>query len=583
MLAGVLCTAMLPEPLRDPRPHGYWKAKANVIAETLAAAKRLGHPTLMPSEDELRTIGLSSLAIAITKDFDGFPRFAKECGLLPRRLPNGYFDDISTLCSALKTYAETNKMNSVMPTTDALKKSGDHALVSAIGKHGGVLAVATACSLTMSHDKKPSGHYNDFETVATEIHEFIAQTQTWGIMPCQDELSDAGKSGLGKAIADHGGFPAVAIRLGLAPRRKPNGYWSDERIDEEVQLFVADHGEPGAFPTGALLRDLDRADLDNAINRCEGGARAVAHRLGLSVAGGRETGYWERDDNLAREVLNFVAQHGETGMMPTQKELIARKRWDLVNALHRVAGGNAVFAQELGLQTRERPKGYWQEFSNLRDELIAFNSQHGQLGQMPSPTLLRETGYSYILTPINDFGGFFAVAERLGWSCTNATLWPRSEIEICIAHELQCVVDFDLDTHKLEDIPGRPDCDIVVPSLSLIVEFDSWKWHHGQDNNGADRYVKDCAKSVILRNAGWQVIRIREKPLLTTHDHDVCVAGTNLKEHIDSVVKRMQQLYPALEARVATYLACATPQRVAEARRFIENILKTRRGEAGSP
>jgi hypothetical protein len=574
---------MAHEPLRDQKPHGYWKDKANVIAETLEAAKRLGHPTLMPSEDELREIGLSSLAIAITKEFAGFPRFATECGLIPRRVPNGYFDEISNLCSALRAYANANNMPGVMPTTDALKKSGDHSLVGAIAKHGGVLDVATACSLAMSHDKKPSGHYNDFATVAEEIHAFIERTQTWGTMPCRDELCDAGESGLGKAIADHGGFPAVATRLGLAPRRKPNGYWTDERIDEEVSLFVSEYGEPGVFPTGDLLRNLTRADLDNAINRSEGGARAIAHRLGLTLGGGRENGYWEREDNLRREVLGFIEHHGEPGMMPTQKELIAHERWDIVNALHRVGGGQAQFAQSLGLQTRERPKGYWQNFDNLRDELVAFISMYGQLGQMPSPTFLREMGYASLLTPINDFGGFFVVAERLGWSSTNATLWPRSEIEICIAHEIQSVVDFDLELHKLSDLPGRPDCDIVIPDLSLIVEFDSWKWHHGVDNNGVDRLLKDQTKSESLRNAGWKVIRIREKPLALTHAHDVVVAGTNLKAHVDAVVRRMQEIVELPKDSAHRYLSHPTPRRTKEAREYIEQVLRTRRGEPVRP
>jgi hypothetical protein len=269
-------------------------------------------------------------------------------------------------------------------------------------------------------------------------------------------------------------------------------------------------------------------------------------------------------------------------VMPTQKQLIACERWDLVNALHRVAGGSDVVAQSLGLRTRQRSKGYWQDFTNLRDELVAFNAQHGQLGQMPSPTLLREVGFSVLLSPINDFGGFFAVAERLGWSCTNATLWPRSEIEIGIAHELQCVVDFDPDYHKLDSIKGRPDCDIVMPTLSLVVEFDSWKWHHGKNNKGVDRYVKDCEKSERLRDAGWQVIRIRERPLALTHEHDVGVGGATLKQHVDAVVHRMQQLYPTLESRVAAYLSYATPQRVKESRIYIGNILRTRRGESAT-
>lgn len=135
---------MAPEPLSDHKPNGYWKDKANVVAETLAAAGRLGHPTLMPSGTELRQLGLSSLEIAITKNFGGLPRFAKECGLQPRRLPNGFFDEMDTLCKALRVFATANGTPNLMPTTDVLRKAREHSLIAAIAKHDGVEAVSTA-------------------------------------------------------------------------------------------------------------------------------------------------------------------------------------------------------------------------------------------------------------------------------------------------------------------------------------------------------------------------------------------------------------------------------------------------------
>ena len=566
---------MAPEPLRDQKPRGYWKDKANVIAKTLEAAKCLGHPTLMPSEHELRGIGLSSLAIAITKDFAGFPRFAKECGLQPRRLPNGFFDEIDTLCKALRVFATTNGTSGLMPTTDSLKKAGEHSLVAAIAKHNGVEAVSAACSLPMSHNKKPAGFYDDFEVVAKGVRKYIAATGTWGVMPSPGELCEAGESGLSFAITSHGGFPKTASRLGLPTRRKPIGHWTPETIEAEVLGFVAEYGEPGVFPTGTLLRTCERTDLENAFNDYQGGTRALAETLGLLMLGGKPDGYWENKDNIADELRAFINEHGEDGLMPTQELLLRNGRQDLVNALHRWGGGHTAFATSLGLQTVERPKNYWKEFSNLQQELFAFNAAFGSSGQMPSVTWLKENDYSVIQSAINRYhGGTFAVAKRLGWSCKHAGLWPRSEIELVIAHELQSVVDFEIDHPKVETANARHACDIVVPSLRLIVEFDSWKWHHGVNNRGMDRFVLDQSKATDLRQAGWKVIRIREKPLLPTHEHDVLVSGSRgTKALVDDVVRKIQVVCDIRTDSVEEYLNTPGLRRLETTREYITGKL----------
>jgi hypothetical protein len=567
------------------KPSGYWQHKANAVAETLAAAKRLGNPTRMPSGDELRSLGLSSLEIAITKNFGGLPRFAEECGLQPRRLPNGFFDDIDTLCKALRLFAASQGSAGLMPTTDALKKAGEHSLVAAIAKHKGVEAVSAACSLPMSHNKKPAGFYDDFEAVAKGVCDFIAATGTWGIMPSPGELWDAGESGLAFAITSHGGFPKTAVRLGLPQRRKPIGHWTPETIESEVLLFVSEYGEPGIFPTGSLLRACERSDLENAFNDYPGGTRAIADRLGLQMLGGKPNGYWENTDNIVNEVRAFIRDHGEQGVMPTQELLVRHRRQDLVNALYRWAGGQTVFAAMLGLQTAERPKNYWKDFSNLKKELLEFNIAFGHPGQMPSVSWLKDNGHTAIQTAINNYhGGTFEVARRLGWSCTHAGLWPRSEIEIAIAHELQSVVDVEIDHPRIETSNGKYACDIVVPSLRLILEFDSWKWHHGVNNNGVNRFLLDQSKAENLRQAGWTVIRIRELPLLATHPHDVVVSGSKgTKALVDDVVRKMQVVCNLRADAAEAYLKASGLQRAENTRQYIAAVLAERRGETDMP
>ncbi|MFE2534940.1 zinc-ribbon domain-containing protein [Streptomyces sp. NPDC059371] len=58
--------------------------------------------------------------------------------------------------------------------------------------------------------------------------------------------------------------------------------------------------------------------------------------------------------------------------------------------------------------------------------------------------------------------------------------------------------------------------DITIPALRLALEYDGSFYHRGRDTH-------DAAKSQALRAVGWQVVRLRETPLVPTHDHDLVV------------------------------------------------------------
>lgn len=573
------------------KPHGYWSDLVNIIRETKKAARMLRHPLLMPSEGELRDRRMSSLAMAITNN-GGFPRFAEQCGLFSRRIPNGHYDKIQVVIKELRTIASHLRTPRLMPTSTQLRSKRLYSLMAAIARHGGFATVAKIAGLKMSHDKKPPGHYDNYEHVSKEILEAIRASKRFGQMPSSKDLQLAKRSGLVVGVIRHGGFFKVATSLGLKPSRMPNGYWTDETITQHIVSFVNDYGEQGVFPTGSELRLHDHADLDVAITR-HGGAYKFAVLLNLEVTKGRKQGAWEEPGTLDREVHAFIKLFKKAGQMPTQADFKRHGRSDLNNALFRYGGGHVAFAVRHGLKLNERPKGYWRRFSNLRKELVEFNKHFGHAGQMPSSPQLRDADYSRLDSAIsNVWDGYFSVAERLGWSSVNASLWPRSEIELQIAHELNAVVSFDIDRHDVvvnrENVKQTLDCDIVVPALRLVVEFDSWRWHSGFTLRGDAKFDKDKLKSQLLQRAGWTVVRIREAPLELTHIHDVAVAQTGLKSISNAVVRRICQVTSlrVTSRPVSKYLASPHACRSDVCQQYIAELLKRRRGRskhAGKP
>jgi hypothetical protein len=120
--------------------------------------------------------------------------------------------------------------------------------------------------------------------------------------------------------------------------------------------------------------------------------------------------------------------------------------------------------------------------------------------------------------------------------CPFCTVYPRSIVEIVVACELATVLPFDVRRHSLVAASRRLDCDMVIPRRHLIIEYDGHWWHRGKSR--ADR-----AKTRWLNDAGWTVIRIREKPLRRLGPSDVVVAPrTPQKAIVDALVERLVTL-----------------------------------------
>ena len=138
-------------------------------------------------------------------------------------------------------------------------------------------------------------------------------------------------------------------------------------------------------------------------------------------------------------------------------------------------------------------------------------------------------------------------------------LTPRSAQELELAHELAALINFDLDAHKIRFAGRSYDVDIIIEDLKVVVEFDGNYWHR----NKAD---KDLQKTHKLEDEGWNVIRVRERPLDSIHVNDVMVeAQAPAKTVADLLLNKIVQVTGTKIPLLGEYLASEEPWRETEA------------------
>jgi hypothetical protein len=219
-----------------------------------------------------------------------------------------------------------------------------------------------------------------------------------------------GKSGLVKAICARGGHWSVAESLGLTPNRRQKGYWTEETVDAEVMAHL-ERAQLGQWmPTDFELREAGRNDLAVAIARYGSGMWKAAARLGLATRVRKGCRNWAGEGVIARELLEFISEHGTPGRMPTQDALITAGRCDLAIAISRFGGGWTQVAGQLGLELAQMPKDHWSDIANVKSAVLAFNERRGRTGEMPTKTDLDLAGEFSLGNGIEKLGGYPAIA-----------------------------------------------------------------------------------------------------------------------------------------------------------------------------
>jgi hypothetical protein len=157
-----------------------------------------------------------------------------------------------------------------------------------------------------------------------------------------------------------------------------------------------------------------------------------------------------------------------------------------------------------------------------------------------------------------------------GSGCTYCTLTPRSAQEIRLAHELSSLLGFDVDAHKVRFAGRLRDVDILLEEVGVVVEFDGAYWHE-------NKAEKDLIKTQQMEEAGWIVIRVRERPLESIHKHDVMVETlAPAKTVAGAVSQKIVDICGVDIPRLEEYLASDGPWREKEASAAIREYLASR-------
>ena len=154
--------------------------------------------------------------------------------------------------------------------------------------------------------------------------------------------------------------------------------------------------------------------------------------------------------------------------------------------------------------------------------------------------------------------------------CPECHILPRSQTEIYLAFEIQKYVDFDMEKHKIKTIGKLLDVDIVIESLKLCIEFDGSMWHK-------EKAEKDKAKADLLKENGWKVIRIREKPLEITAENDIQVPLQRVGKHkamANKVLKQIEKVCDITIDGLEEYLGLREPVNAKAAKAYIAKLLK---------
>lgn len=153
-------------------------------------------------------------------------------------------------------------------------------------------------------------------------------------------------------------------------------------------------------------------------------------------------------------------------------------------------------------------------------------------------------------------------SRHRGSGCPHCRVFPRSRTEIRLACELAAVIGFDIRHHRVAGVTSGGscvwlDCDIVIPELMTVVEFDGAYWHK-------DRAARDLQKTADLHRAGYWCIRVREAPLkpICPIDWGVDIVVTGMESVHSVAVLVLRQIvrhHPEHSSAVQDYILSGVP------------------------
>lgn len=301
----------------------YWKNWKNLKRRLAPICKKINK---MPSAGYLRKIKQNDLAIAISRKWGGFSKVAKRMGCMPNERPKGYWLKKENVKKELQMIFR--KWGRI-PSGRELQRMGYSMLSSAIkrfGKYGEIIR-------SFGFDYKSPEAISTWTTKTLKKELSLACGKV-DVLPTSSFLHSIGRFDIINAIySKYDSFLNAAKILNLKYEgRKPSGYWTWERLKNELLPICK---RLDCMPNVNQLKKAGRADLVSVINKKGGGFRDVAKKLGYGVQR-KPPGYWDNLKNLKRELVPI---YRKLGKMPTQDYLTKTGRSDLIGAISKKWGG----------------------------------------------------------------------------------------------------------------------------------------------------------------------------------------------------------------------------------------------------
>jgi len=325
--------------------------------------------------------------------------------------------------------------------------------------------------------QKPMGYWRDIENVLGEARKVMGKLRV-DVLPAHDILIKEGYSALTGAIGRYHSYREVRERLGQPSVKKVNSYWNDPQvIESESRGFMQEHGFD-FFPSKAKLKKLGRYDLLNAIDRhYPGSYRALRNNLGQDPSD-RRTGYWNLEENVLRECIEFMKKHGfET--LPSTRVMNKLGRGDLSKGIQNHYGIKHIKSL-LGEKVRsEKPRGYWKDPDNVLKEAKGLMKKR-KLKKFPTLGSLNNIGRSSLRVAIGNYpGGLDKFYDDLGSDAERWTTPGYWKDEVNLLSE----IDSFLQANELENLPPYQ----VISQMGRQDIVRAIVRHHGGFNNFRQR------------------------------------------------------------------------------------------------
>ncbi len=376
------------------KPAGYWTYE-NITKELQTMISELGH---FPMPREFREMDKQDLMSAIQKH-GGVLKFRKLLGYDYIKVPNGYWTYDRTLHELKKIITQIGHF----PTQQELSNMKRRDVAHAIDNYGGLFKFRKLLGYELP--TKPMRYWTH-ETTVIELKKIITQI---GHFPTHEELYELKRGDLSGAIRIHGGIRHFQELLGYEVVKKPDGYWTDERIISELK---ATQDELTHFPTRDELNEIGKGDLANAVAE-HGGFPKFRELCGVEWIK-KPNGYWA-DETIVIELNKIIA---EIGHFPLQAELSLMNRDDLVGAI----------SQHGGLWRFRKDMGYERSFQGHMCELHSYITKRGRktenlvkkiLTEYTKIHRLSEPAYNNWLAKGNVIEFICDVGRKIGIDVTN--------------------------------------------------------------------------------------------------------------------------------------------------------------------